>query len=92
MENKKDKTLIDFTKSAFKHGIKEDDILHALSSRIFSDIYEDYPEKFLVIGFDGSGNLLEIMYNVEKYEKIKVFHAMKCRKKYIKELNLNIWR
>jgi hypothetical protein len=37
----------------------------------------------LLIGFDGNGNPLEILYNVLEGDRINVFHAMKCRKAYL---------
>jgi len=38
----------------------------------------------LLIGFDLSGNLLEIMYNLVDEDTANVFHAMKCRKEFFK--------
>jgi hypothetical protein len=38
--------------------------------------------KYLVIGFDPAGKLLEVMYNVVDDQTINVFHAMKCRKAF----------
>jgi hypothetical protein len=84
MENK---ILIEFTKSAFKHGIKEQDILFALSKPMFDDIFDTFSDKYLAIGFDRNGNLLEIIYNLENNANVKIFHAMKCRKSYIKLLH-----
>ena len=40
--------------------------------------------KYLVIGFDSSQNLIEVMYNITDEGNIHVFHAMKCRKEYTK--------
>jgi hypothetical protein len=45
-------------------------------------VEEDDENKYLIIGFDIDGNLLEIMYNVIDEETINVFHAMKCRKAF----------
>ena len=39
------------------------------------------------MGFDNSGNLLEIMYNVIDDNSINVFHAMKCRNIYSRLLD-----
>jgi len=33
----------------------------------------------IVVGFDSSGNLLEILYGLEDDGSVNVFHAMKCR-------------
>lgn len=42
----------------------------------------------LIIGYDTAGNLLEIAYNIIDDDTVFVFHAMPCRKKFIKELDL----
>ena len=78
-----------FNNSAFKHGITEQDIHSALTTYLVDvaiDDNNDEYEKFLVIGFDTKGNLLEVMYNIMDEQNINIFHAMKCRKEYIKLL------
>jgi len=73
--------------SAFKHGVTEANIRHAVLNWKYDDIFEDDPDKFLLIGFDSNANLLEIMYNVIDERHLKVFHAMKCRDKFLPLLN-----
>ena len=75
-----------YSESAFKHATKED-IKYALLNAIYDDVLDEDREKHLLIGFDRSLNLLEILYNVLDNEKIKVFHAMKCTEKYRKLVN-----
>ncbi|GHU47405.1 hypothetical protein FACS1894200_02720 [Spirochaetia bacterium] len=41
---------------------------------------DDGDNKHLLLGFDTSRRLLEILYNVIDEQTINVFHAMKCRK------------
>jgi hypothetical protein len=65
--------------SAFKHGVSEANIKHAILNWKYDDIFEDEPKKHLLIGFDSNANLLEIMYNVIDEQNLRVFHAMKCR-------------
>jgi len=65
--------------SAFKHGIKEADIHWAFSTARYDLPVEGDEEKRLLIGFDKSGNPLEIMYNELEDGRINVFHAMPCR-------------
>jgi len=48
---------------------------------------EDMENKYLRIGFDRSGNLLEIMYNEIDEHTVNIFHAMKCRGIYYPLLN-----
>ncbi|GHV86603.1 hypothetical protein AGMMS50230_22110 [Spirochaetia bacterium] len=71
--------VVKFMPSAFKHGITEVNIRHAILNWKYDDIMEDDPGKRLLIGFDGNANLLEIMYNDLGEQTIRVFHAMKCR-------------
>jgi hypothetical protein len=49
-------------------------------------LMEKYANKYLVIGFDFNGNLLEVMYNLVDEDTANVFHAMKCRKELHKYL------
>jgi uncharacterized DUF497 family protein len=70
--------------SAFKHGITQEDIRCALFNVLFDDIIDEAADKHLLIGFDGNGNLLEILYNFVDDDTIRVFHAMKCRKEWRK--------
>jgi hypothetical protein len=38
----------------------------------------------MILGFDTGGIMLEVMYNIVDENSIHVFHAMKCRKEFIK--------
>ena len=76
-----------FIPSAFKHSISEENIRWVLLNHLADGLIEEDEEtKYLSIGFDKTGNLLEIMYNYIDEQKIKVFHAMKCRKQFLKKL------
>ena len=76
--------FVEFTESAFKHGIRKEQITFVLSRYLFDDMFSIFPEKHLLIGFDKNGILLEILYRMEENDtKMIVFHAMKCRKSYI---------
>ena len=44
---------------------------------------DESDNKHLIIGFDRNANPFEIMYNVIDEDTISIFHAMKCRKKYV---------
>jgi uncharacterized DUF497 family protein len=67
-------------KSALKHGISEADIRMAIVNFIYEAPISGEENKFIAIGFDGSGNLVEVVYEYIENETIHVFHAMKCRK------------
>ena len=72
--------LIKFNRSAFKHWYTEADILRAFETFIYEDPIEDAENKYLLIGFNTVGNLIEVMYNKIDDDAINVFHAMPCRK------------
>jgi len=79
--------VIEFNKAAFKHGITEDNIRYAMWHPLQEQYLEAYKNKWLLIGYDSAGNLIEVAYNIIDDETVSVFHAMPCRKKFIKELN-----
>jgi hypothetical protein len=67
-------------KSAFKHGETEDDIRWAFNTAKYDKLVEDYNNKYLLIGFNTHGNLIEVIYSDLGENTASVFHAMKCRK------------
>jgi uncharacterized DUF497 family protein len=74
--------VIQYTRSAFKHGIGEADIHHAFLNPVYDEIQDSGDDKHLLLGFDRSMNILEIAYNIIDEQTFKVFHAMKCRNSY----------
>jgi len=68
-----------FSRSAFKHGITEKNIRCALNRPEYEGPLENDGDKNIVLGFDSSGNLLELLYDLEDDGSVNVFHAMKCR-------------
>ena len=66
--------------SAFKHGVTISDIDCALAVPLVDRLMEGHINKYLAIGFNLKGNLLEIMYNLVDEDTVNVFHAMNCRK------------
>jgi len=75
-------TTYKYNESAFKHGVEEDDIRRAFARPLFDGLIEGYDNKFLLTGFDTSGNMLEIMYNYVDEHTAYIFHAMRCRKAF----------
>jgi hypothetical protein len=71
--------------SAFDHKLSEANIRYAFMNPHYDGPIEEDGKKdnrFIRLGFDRAGNLLEIMYN--EYEDIVcIFHAMKCRSIYL---------
>jgi hypothetical protein len=68
-----------FNPAAFKHGISEASIRYVLNYPEYEGPLEEFENKYIVVGFDDSGRLLEILYNRIDDKSINVFHAMKCR-------------
>jgi len=68
-----------FKKSAFKHGVTEDDIKWAFNTARYDSLIEGFDNKYLLIGFNTKGNLIEIIYSDLGENTASVFHAMKCR-------------
>lgn len=67
--------------SARKHGIHDDDMLHAFNHPMF---VEDLDEGFVVfVGADVAGNLLEIGV-VDSTDGPIIVHAMTARPKYLR--------
>jgi hypothetical protein len=78
-------TLV-FNPSAFKHNVAEKDVQAAMVTPLFDELIEGYDNKYLLIGFDAKGNLIEVMYNLVNENIANVFHAMKCRKDLLRRL------
>ena len=75
---------IKFSESAFKHGVSEADIRWAFNTIKYDAILEEagWADKHLLIGFDQSAALVEILYNDIDDNTVRVFHAMKCRNSF----------
>ena len=78
---------IEFNKAAFKHDITEKNIRYALKYPLHEQLLEQYSNKWLIIGYDTVGNLIEVVYNIIDDNTVNVFHAMPCRKKFLKQLD-----
>jgi len=73
--------------SARRHGIADDDILHAIEhSRVVDDLGED-PDRWLVIGPDRAANLLEVIVLITAEGDELTIHAMPLRAVYRKLLD-----
>ena len=68
-----------YKQSAFKHNITESDILWAFNTAKYDRLVEGFDNKYLLLGFNTHGNLLEVLYNDLGDDKVSVFHAMPCR-------------
>jgi hypothetical protein len=79
-----DEIVIEFDKSAFKHHVSREDIPRAFQSCLYDGPIEGagYKDKYLRLGIDRAGNLLEIVYHEIDGHTGLIFHAMKCQSKY----------
>jgi len=66
-------------RSAFRHNVTKSDILWAFNTAKYDRLMEGFDNKYLLLGFNTKGNLLEVMYNDLGEDKVSVFHAMPCR-------------
>ena len=73
---------IKFNRAAFKHKVTEADILRAFETFIYENPIDEAENKYLLLGFNIHGNLIEVMYNRINEEAINVFHAMPCRRAF----------
>ena len=72
--------------SAGRHGIADEDILHAIEhSMVVEDLGED-PDRWLVIGPNRSANLLEVIVLITDEGDELIIHAMPLRAVYRKLL------
>jgi hypothetical protein len=68
--------------SARRHGVADEDMLHAITNSVaVEDIGED-PDRWLVVGPDRSGNLLEVVVLIPSEGDEIVIHAMPLRAVY----------
>ena len=74
---------VEILHSALKHGITAADIIFALDHTVYDETIMIDPNQTLIVGFDASANPIEVIFHVLSDEKIVVFHAMRCRKKYV---------
>jgi hypothetical protein len=74
---------IEFNQAAFKHGVSEVDIRHAIKTARYDRMMEGFDDKVLLLGFNTKGNPIEVVYRKVGDNGMYVFHAMKCRNAYL---------
>ena len=68
--------------SAHRHDVAEEDMLHAVEhSLVVDDLGED-PDRWLVLGPDTAGNLLELVVLISGEGDEIIIHAMPMRATY----------
>ena len=72
--------------SARRHGITDDDMLHAIDHSLVVDDLGESPDRWLVIGPDQAANLLELVVLVTAEGDELIIHARPLRAVYRKLL------
>jgi len=72
---------MDVLPSAFRHGVDEEDIEHVLRNAIVVEEVGEDPIRFLVLGPDRAGNLLELVV-MDRPDGPAVIHAMPMSAQY----------
>jgi uncharacterized DUF497 family protein len=67
--------------SARKHGVADEDIRHAIDHALATEDAGDDPDRWLVIGPDRAGNMLEVVVLVTIEGAELAIHAMRMRAK-----------
>ena len=77
--------VVEYHEAAFAHQIVEADIEWTLRTQFFERLAAD--GSYLAIGFNRSGNPLEVAYRELDDGLLFVFHAMPCRQKWLDAAN-----
>jgi hypothetical protein len=77
--------MLRVTNSALKHGCTREDISHAYDLALYEGVIDEDadPLKLLIIGPDGAANLLELVGGELDNGDVLIWHATKCRTKYL---------
>jgi hypothetical protein len=67
--------------SARRHGIPDEDIEHAVRTATVVEEIDEDPTRYLLIGPDRSGNLLELIV-MDRPQGPAIIHAVPLRAKY----------
>ncbi|HVX19914.1 MAG TPA: hypothetical protein VHB02_01050 [Acidimicrobiales bacterium] len=68
--------------SARKHGVADADMLHAVDHALAIEDAGEEPDRWLVIGPDRAGNLLEVVVMMTAEGQQLAIHAMPMRTKF----------
>jgi hypothetical protein len=73
---------VEVLRSGFRHGVEDQDIQNALRTALLVEEIDDDPTRYLVLGPDRAGNMLELVV-LDRPEGPAVMHAMPMRAKYL---------
>ena len=72
--------------SARRHGVADQDILHAINHALATEDAGDDPDRWLIVGPDAAANLLEVVVMITAEGDQVAIHAMPMRDKYARLL------
>jgi len=72
---------VEVLRSAFRHGITTKDMLHAVNNALTVEEVAEDPVRYLVLGPDTAGNLLELVV-LDRGQGPALIHAMPIRARY----------
>lgn len=75
-------SVVEIHPSARKHGVDDEDIRHAIDHALATEDAGEDPDRWLVIGPDRAGNLLEVVVLVTIECAQVAIHAMRMRAKF----------
>jgi hypothetical protein len=78
--------VVEIHDSARKHGVADRDIVHAIDHALAIEDAGEDPDRWLLIGPDTAGNLLEVVVLITAEGTQIVIHAMPMRDKYARLL------
>jgi hypothetical protein len=79
---------VEIHRSARKHGVADPDILHAIDHALALEDAGEDPDRWLLIGPDTAGNLLEVVVMITTEGTQIAIHAMPMRDQYRRLLGL----
>jgi hypothetical protein len=68
--------------SARRHGVSDADVLHVVAHALVIEFAAEDPDRWLVIGPNEAGNLLEVIVMIDAEGDQIAIHAMPMRHKY----------
>jgi hypothetical protein len=77
---------VEIHESARKHGVADQDILHAIDHALAIEDAGDDPDRWLIIGPDIAANLLEVVVMITAEGNEIAIHAMPMRDNYTRLL------
>lgn len=73
---------MEVSSSARRHGVDDSDVTHAVEHSLAVEDAGEDPNRWLVIGPDRAGNLLEVIVLITEEGDEIAIHAMPMRPKY----------